>query len=88
MKKLDSGLTPAVRQLPAMTASLEAMLANTNKLVVATNAGYGENSQFYRDLDHMMAQLSDMVQSLRVLADLLDRHPEALIRGRTIRGSQ
>ena len=88
MKKLDSGLTPAVRQLPAMTASLEAMLANTNKLVVATNAGYGENSQFYRDLDHMMAQLSDMVQSLRVLADLLDRHPEALIRGRTNTGSQ
>ena len=88
MKKLDSGLTPAIRQLPAMTASLEAMLANTNKLVVATNAGYGQNSQFYRDLDHMMAQLTDMVQSLRVLADLLDRHPEALIRGRTNTGSE
>lgn len=88
LKKLDSGLTPAIRQLPAMTASLEAMLANTNKLVQSTNAGYGENSTFYRDVDHMMAQLSDMIQSLRVLADLLDRHPEALVRGRVNTGTQ
>lgn len=35
-----------------------------------------------------MAQLSDMIQSLRVLADLLDRHPEALVRGRVNTGTQ
>ncbi len=88
IKRLDTAATPALRELPAMTASLQAMLANTNKLVVSTNGGYGEDSKFHRDLDHMMAQLSDMVQSLRVLADLLDRHPEALIRGRTNNGSE
>lgn len=39
LKKLDSGLTPAIRQLPTMTASLESTLANANKLVQSTNAG-------------------------------------------------
>ncbi len=88
MKRLDTSLTPALRDLPAMTASLQAMLANTNKLVLSTNAGYGDNSSFHRDLQHMMSQLSDMVQSLRVLADLLNRHPEALIRGRANAGAE
>lgn len=88
MKRLNAGLTPALRDLPAMTKNLEAMLANTNKLVLSTDSGYGDNSKFHRDLDRMMIQLSDMVQSLRALADLLERHPEALIRGRTNTGSQ
>ncbi len=35
----------------------------------------------------MLAQLSDAARSVRVLADLLTRHPEALIRGRTDQGS-
>jgi paraquat-inducible protein B len=29
-----------------------------------------------------MSQLSDAARSVRILADLLARHPEALIRGR------
>lgn len=82
VKKLDAGAAPALRRLPEIAASLQAMLANTNKLVASTDAGYGNNSKFYRDLDRTMLQLSDMVQSLRVLADMLTRHPEALIRGR------
>jgi paraquat-inducible protein B len=36
----------------------------------------------------MMGQLSDAARSIRVLADLLARHPEALIRGRTDQGVQ
>ena len=38
---------------------------------------------FNRDFDHMMVQITDTARSVRVLADLLTRHPEALIRGRT-----
>jgi paraquat-inducible protein B len=30
----------------------------------------------------MMGQLSDAARSIRILADMLSRHPEALIRGR------
>jgi hypothetical protein len=34
-----------------------------------------------------MSQLGDMVQSPRVPADLLNRHPDSLIRGRTNTGT-
>lgn len=88
MKRLDAGVTPALRQLPDLANSLQSMLANTNRLVASTDTGYGANSAFHRDLNRLMNQLSDMVQSLRTLADLLNRHPEALIRGRTNTGTQ
>ena len=41
-----------------------------------------DNTQFHRDLDRMMAQLTDAVRSFKALADLLNQHPEALVRGR------
>jgi paraquat-inducible protein B len=88
VQNLNTEATPALKDLPKMTADLQAMLANTNKLVQSAQSGYGEDSKFHRNLDQMMQQLSDMVQSLRVLADLLDRHPEALIRGRTNTGQE
>ncbi len=88
VKRLDTGATPALRRLPAMAADLQAMLVNTNRLVASTNTGYGNNSRFHRDLDHLMTQVGDMVQSLRALADLLNRHPEALVRGRANTGSE
>jgi paraquat-inducible protein B len=88
VKRLDAGASPALHRLPEIASSLQAMLANTNKLVASADAGYGDNSKFHRDLDRVMVQLNDMVQSLRVLADLLTRHPEALVRGRTSTGSE
>jgi paraquat-inducible protein B len=51
-------------------------------------AGYGDDSRFRRDVDRLMPQLTDTVRSVRALADLLSRHPEALIRGRTNTGTE
>jgi len=34
-------------------------------------------------LTRMMAQLDETARSIRTLADFLDEHPEALLRGRT-----
>ena len=38
-----------------------------------------------RDTTKLLSQVSDAARSVRILADLLSRHPEALIRGRTER---
>jgi paraquat-inducible protein B len=81
-RKLDKGLTPTLTQLPALTAELTRTVGNANKLVQSVNAGYGDNTKFNRDLDRMMAQLNDTLRAVRSLADLLTRHPEALIKGR------
>ncbi len=49
----------------------------------SVDAGYGANSDFRRGLDQLLWQVNDTARSIRLLADYLDRHPEALIRGRT-----
>jgi paraquat-inducible protein B len=39
-------------------------------------------------MDRLLPQLSDTARSIRALTDLLSRHPEALIRGRTNTGKE
>jgi paraquat-inducible protein B len=85
---LNRGITPAAKRLPAISAGLEDAVNRTNKLIGSVETGYGGDSRFSRDVDRLMMQLSDASRSIRVLADLLSRHPEALIRGRTDQGLQ
>ena len=85
-RNLNTGTAPAFKQLPGMTNQLQKTLTDTNKLLVSLEAGYGDNTKFNRDLDRLMVQANDAVSSLRALADLLSRHPEALIKGRPAGG--
>jgi len=83
---LDKGLSPMTQRLPAIAAGLEDSVKRTDKLIGSLETGYGGDSRFSRDVTRLMSQLSDAARSIRVLADLLSRHPEALIRGRTDKG--
>jgi paraquat-inducible protein B len=83
MKSLNADMGPALKQLPEISATLQATLKQANQALRSVDTGYGNDTQFHRDLDRMMAQLTDAVRSFKALADLLTRHPEALVRGRT-----
>jgi len=85
---LNHGISPVVKRLPAISAGLEDAVNRTNKLIGSVETGYGGDSRFNRDVERLMMQLSDASRSIRVLADLLSRHPEALVRGRTDQGVQ
>jgi len=82
MKRLNDGMAPTLQQLPAIVANLQGTLTQANRLLASVDRGYGDNSRFSRDLERLMLQLNDTARSLRALTDLLNRHPEALIRGR------
>lgn len=88
VKGLDQGLQPAMKRLPAIASELEIALTKADKLITSVNLGYGDGSNFARDLDRMFLQLNDTARSVRVLADLLSRHPEALLRGRQTNGAE
>jgi paraquat-inducible protein B len=88
LKKLDAEMGPTLKQLPALATDLQAAVKQMDGLMRSVNTGYGDNTQFHRDLDRLMAQLNDAVRSFQALADLLTRHPEALVRGRTDSGGQ
>jgi paraquat-inducible protein B len=87
-RKLDQGATPAMKRLPDIAAQLQESLAGARRLFASLNAGYGDDSRFRRDLDRLLPQLTDTARSIRALADLLSRHPEALIKGRTNTGKE
>jgi paraquat-inducible protein B len=88
LKNVDAGVTPAMRKLPGVTADLEKTLASVNRLALSLQGGYGHDTSFNRNLDRLMVQLSDAVRSIRALADMLARHPEALIKGRPPGGTE
>jgi paraquat-inducible protein B len=86
--RADTGVDPLLKRLPALSQELDEAVRRADTLLGSLNAGYGSNSGVNVDLDHLILQLSDAARSVRVLADLLTRHPEALIRGRTDQGPQ
>jgi paraquat-inducible protein B len=85
VRKFDAGFAPALKRLPDIAQSLQTSVDRAGKLVGSLDSGYGGNSEFSRDLQRLLVQVSDTARSVRLLADYLDQHPEALIRGRTDR---
>ena len=83
MHKVDLGVAPAMKRLPDIASSLQATADRAQRLLGSVDTGYGGNSEFNRNLERLLAQVSDTARSVRLLADFLDQHPEALIRGRT-----
>lgn len=82
VKRADAGLTPTLKRLPEITAGLQDAVAKAGRTFGSIEASYGNNSQFQRELERAMTQVGDTARSIRLLADFLDRHPEALVRGR------
>ena len=85
MQHLDAGAAPTLRRLPAIAADLQGTLAEVRALAGSVSAGSSGDSKFGRDLDRVLMQVAEAATSVRMVADLLSRHPEALIRGRVSR---
>jgi paraquat-inducible protein B len=84
---LNDASGPVLQRLPAIASELESAVRKVDALVGSVQSSYGGNSTFANDAQRLLVQLNDTARSFRVLADLLARHPEALIRGRTDQGS-
>ena len=87
-RKLDKDASPALKRLPEIAAQFQDAITRANRLIASVDQGYGGSSKFHRDLDRLIPQLTDTARSIRALADLLSRHPEALIKGRTNTGKE
>jgi paraquat-inducible protein B len=69
---------PLVGSLKATSDAAAAALRQAQ----GTFASLGPNSPLGNDLRGLVSQLDDAARSIRVLADYLERHPEALVRGK------
>jgi paraquat-inducible protein B len=81
VRHADSGMAPVFQRLPKISDELQHAVERANTAL--GEGGYGSNSDFQRNISSLLGQVNDAARSIRLLADFLERHPEALIRGRT-----
>jgi paraquat-inducible protein B len=87
---LLKNLNQTVSNLNLTVSSARGTLTNADKLVISTDKLMGNANQLIApdsvlnaELNNMLQQGGDAAQALRVLLDYLERHPEALIHGKT-----
>jgi paraquat-inducible protein B len=73
--RLEALLGTLDKQLGPLLSRADSALASTQSLV-------GDNSQLRYDIADLLRELTGAARSIRVFADYLERHPEALIRGK------
>ena len=62
-------------------------LSQMKVTMASANDMLGPNSQIRYNMTNLISELTTAARSIRVFADYLDRHPEALIRGKTGSGA-
>ncbi len=80
VRHADRGMSPVLARLPQISEDLQHAIRHADTLL--GEGGYGGNSDFSRGMQRLLDQVNEAARSIRLLADFLDRHPEALIRGR------
>ncbi|MBV8889984.1 MAG: MCE family protein [Alphaproteobacteria bacterium] len=85
LQSLDRTLANAERTTQEAQAQIGPLLTRLNtaaEQLNATLALLGNDPRSSTDLAHTMGELKDAARSVRVLADYLERHPEALVAGK------
>lgn len=77
----DAKLGPAMARLPDVAEQMQQAAQKLNAAL--GESGYGQSSDFQHNMAELVSQARDAARSIRLFVDYLDRHPEALLRGRS-----
>ncbi len=79
---LQGRLDPSVEALQAAAAGVEAVSRETRAFVAGLDRTVGPRSPLWSELLQISRELAGTSRSLRLLLEYLERHPDALLRGR------
>src|ERR1019366_8604991 len=82
-KEIGDDLQKTINELNQTLVTTRGTLTNTDKLLGTADTMLSPNSVLDAQLGSMLQELGGAARAMRVLADYLERHPEALIRGKT-----
>jgi paraquat-inducible protein B len=86
-KQAVTALTQAASRLDALIATLDQragpLFAQAQSTLASADGLVGANAPLRYDLNALLKELTGAARSIRVFADYLERHPDALIRGKT-----
>jgi paraquat-inducible protein B len=81
-----ASLNESANRLQALLGTLDQrlgpLLTRADATLASTQTLVGENSQLRYEVGDLMRELTSAARSIRVFADYLERHPEALLRGK------
>ncbi len=86
--RIDSNSGPLLVSLRTAADAAAVALRQAQTSMASVQRTLGSDSSLATNAESMMQELSRAARSIRVFADYLDRHPEALIRGKTGQGGQ
>lgn len=80
--KVDGQTGPLMAALLNALESADLTLNQATATLTSAENMVGEGSQVRFGLDNTLTEISGAARSIRIFADYLERHPEALIRGK------
>jgi len=81
-KEISDDRRKTISELDKTLATARGTLTNTDKLLDSTGKLLSPDSVLDQQLGSMLQEMGGAAKAMRVLADYLERHPEALIRGK------
>jgi paraquat-inducible protein B len=88
MQTLDTEVGPLVSSLRSTSDAAGLAMVQARSTLASAESLTGEQSQLRHDLNSLFEELTRAARSFRVLADYLETHPDALIRGKAGANSQ
>jgi paraquat-inducible protein B len=82
VKNVDAQVTRLGSSIDETAKSAAAALVEATKTLSTIKGLTGEDSQMMYQITTTLKELSAAARSIRVWADYLERHPEALLRGK------
>lgn len=80
--RIDAGATPLLDNVATAAESADATLRQAEATMASLQRTVAADSSLTDNAESVMQELTRAARSIRVLADYLDRHPEALLRGK------
>jgi paraquat-inducible protein B len=80
--RIDAGADPLLGSVTTAAVSADATLRQAQATMASVQRTVGAGSALTDKAENVMQELARAARSIRVFADYLDRHPEALLRGR------
>ncbi len=81
--RIDAGTTPLLTDVGEVAQSANAALREARAAIASIQRTIGSGSALTNNAENLMQELTRAARSIRVLADYLERNPQALIRGKT-----
>lgn len=87
-KNVDSQIEPLASSIEKSLEEVRTALEQGRKTLVQAEDVIGEDSPLMYELDNTLKEVGAAARSIRLLADYLKRHPEALLKGKGSSGGE